>query len=141
MQQSFVHPYGPGNAAAGTFPRFPPPLGTFNAMRDGYFGPGMAGTHYQPPETPDPEGSAKTYKPASAVPGSPMQPYTVNAGHPMFSPSHSEMATAMPHLVKPGFSPGGYYGHGATKSLVQRGYPNPRHGKGVMHPRRRNSCC
>lgn len=30
--------------------------GTFNAMREGYFGPGMAGTHYQPPETTDPEG-------------------------------------------------------------------------------------
>ena len=25
-------------------------------MREGYFGPGMAGTHYQPPETTDPEG-------------------------------------------------------------------------------------
>ena len=30
--------------------------GTFNAMREGYFGPGMAGTHYQAPETPHPEG-------------------------------------------------------------------------------------
>eukprot|EP00435_Cladocopium_sp_Y103_P027688 s1188_g6.t2 len=119
MQQSFAHPYGPGVAAPGAFPRFPPPLGTFNAMREGYFGPGMPGM--LPPEPPaDPEGSAKTYMPA-VVSGSMVQANTV--GHPMFTPSHSEIATPAPHLVKPGFSPGGFYGRFVLPSGHARPQP------------------